>query len=143
MIAFLDLSGVMCTALIWRIHATTIWFLVLPDTGYDPASGFSLNLLTHVLTMCVSVSPTALVAVVHLYILFLLSSVPYRYLLGFGNTLIANPYLHTLTDRKQTLETIEKIDLTIEDTRTGTITNWGSLTKNDHCYQLPLSQRNL
>ena len=44
-----------------------------------------------------SVSPTALVAVVLLYTLFLLASVPYGYLLGFGDTLIANPYVRTLT----------------------------------------------
>ena len=40
--------------------------------------------------MCVSVSPTALVAVVLLYTLFLLASVPYGYLLGFGGNLPAN-----------------------------------------------------
>ena len=47
--------------------------------------------------MCVSVSPTALVAVILLYTLFLLASVPHGYLLGFSDTLIANPYVRTLT----------------------------------------------
>ena len=97
MIAFLALPDVMCIALIWRIHATTIWFLIFLDTGYNPASSFLLFSLTHVLTMCVSVSPTVLVVVVLLYILFLLASVPYGHLLGFGNTLIANLYVCTLT----------------------------------------------
>jgi hypothetical protein len=89
-VAFLASSGVISIALIWRIHATTIWCLVLPYMGYNPASGFSLFSLTHVLTMCVSVSPAALVAVVLLYTLFLLASVPYGYLLGFGGNLPAN-----------------------------------------------------
>ena len=72
-------------------------FLYPPDTGCNPASGFSLFNLTHVLIMCVSVSPTVLVVVVLPYTLFLLASVLYGYLLGFGDTSIANPYAHTLT----------------------------------------------
>ena len=45
--------------------------------------------------------PTALVVVVLIYTLFILASVPYGYLLGFGNTLIANPYVRILTDGVQ------------------------------------------
>ena len=48
-------------------------------------------------------SPTPLVAVVLLYTLFLLASVTYGYLLGFGDTLTANPYVLTLTSTKDGL----------------------------------------
>ena len=43
------------------------------------------------------VCPTALVAVVLLYTLFLLAIVPYEYLLGSGDVLIVNLYVRTLT----------------------------------------------
>ena len=88
-LTFLASPSVMCIALMWQIYATTIWFLVMPDTGYNPASSFLLFYLTHVLTMCVSVGPTAIVTLVLPYILFLLASVPYGYLLRFGGNLPA------------------------------------------------------
>ena len=61
------------------------------DTILLPASRYSF---LHMYFPCVS---TALVAAVLIYTLFILASVPYGNLLGFGNILIVNQYVRTLT----------------------------------------------
>ena len=74
-------------------------------SGHRIQSGFRLpGILSY--TCIVHVCPTALVAVVLMYILFLLASVPYVYLLGFGDTFIFNPYVGTLTSEDVALAVI-------------------------------------
>ena len=102
MIWSLDVSWLMYSLCLYHVYWSNIadtchHYLVSHITGHRIQSCFRLlNILSYT---CIDyVCPTTvLVAVVLLYTLFLLSSVPYVYLLVFSGVLIANPYVRTLT----------------------------------------------